>query len=793
MKKILAIMLAAMMILSCVSVVTVFAETTENAPKGVPSSIKTYGALYVHAVSDSNDADAWQAWQSVHDDSLNESNTNVKYFFLPTSAGSTVDIYNAFSTKVIVNSVEIPPQTTKTVGYNVNSNYSVTADGKTYTLRYMKSSAEAAVYINNPNADGNGSDLMSYLNVDKSRSAKATGAIVSPDGKIDNTTIKKIKGRGNTTWAKSKKAYNITYDKKVSIGGMAKNKKYSILANYQDDSLSRNRFLYDLSDAVGMPYASDSRYVDFYVDGYYWGSYQMCEKIEAETLVEDVAEDDYLNEDGTLKEDFSFIAEVDGSAGADDYYVQLNNGVKITLKSPEIEPGNVGYNEVKAYVKEKFENFTTIAKNKTKKVSDVADLDSVTKLYLINELGKNWDSGVSSTFFTYKPDEDGNYKFYGSPVWDYDNSLGNAVGVSGDLRYMGVDDYTEYTGWWCKFKGKSASSRGADANIINNLANNNEVLEAAARIWFEDFVPAIEHFSGNKINGVINEELYTAKNYYKNVLATANMNYTSGWLLNTGGWIADHSTLNKASFDYDTMTYTVNSAATHYANNFTGMYNYAVDWMTSRAAWLSNEMKSQYTPEKILVGDADLNGVVNVNDATLVQRYCAGIVKFTAKQFAAADVEGDGRVVISDATNIQRIVADMPIVPSAPAPEEPDVDPEEPDFGDGEEEDVNKDTYTVTFTNALNWSGRIYCYYYKESDNGSVTAPTAWPGNEMTYFDTNEFDEDMYRIEVPKNMNYIIFSNGSVQTEKIPFDGSDLRFYTVNKTSERGRYYTETW
>ena len=50
---------------------------------------------------------------------------------------------------------------------------------------------------------------MDYLNVDKSRSAKASGAIVTPDGTIDNTEIKKIKGRGNSTWDKPKKAYNI--------------------------------------------------------------------------------------------------------------------------------------------------------------------------------------------------------------------------------------------------------------------------------------------------------------------------------------------------------------------------------------------------------------------------------------------------------------------------------------------------------------------------------------------------------------------------------------------------------
>ena len=212
---------------------------------------------------------------------------------------------------------------------------------------------------------------MAYLNEDKSHSAKATGAIVTPDGKIDNTTIKKIKGRGNTSWDKAKKGYNITYDKKVSIAGMEKNKKYSILANYQDDSLSRNRFLYDLSDAAGMPYASDSRYVDFYVNGYYWGSYQMAEKVEAGSLVTDVDEEAYLNEDGTVKEDFPFIVEVDASAGDDDYWVS-SNGLKLTIKAPEIDPGAVGYDEVKSYVQKHFNEFYT-ATSSTSKTSPISN------------------------------------------------------------------------------------------------------------------------------------------------------------------------------------------------------------------------------------------------------------------------------------------------------------------------------------------------------------------------------------------------------------------------------------
>ena len=235
MKKVTSAILALILAFSALSVCSV------NAAQNEPISFDTYEALYVHAVSGSNDSEAWQAWQCEHDEYFNAVNSKIKFFFLPTSADSKkVDIYNAYKSAVTVNEVEIAPNEVKTVSYEINKSYPVAVSGETFTLKFMKSNAEAAIYVNNTNADGYGTELMQYLNVDKSRSAKATGAIVDSNGSIDNTAIKKIKGRGNTTWDKPKKAYNITYNDAVSIAGMKKGKKYSILANYQDDSLSRN-------------------------------------------------------------------------------------------------------------------------------------------------------------------------------------------------------------------------------------------------------------------------------------------------------------------------------------------------------------------------------------------------------------------------------------------------------------------------------------------------------------------------------------------------------------------------
>ena len=652
-KKVTSIILALILALGALSVCSV------SAAQNTPVSFETYEALYAHAVTGSTDSEAWQAWQSEHDEDFTEVNSNVKYFFLPTSADSTrVDIYNAYKSPVNVNGVDIASGEVKTVNYEIGKSYSVDVSGKTYTLKLMKSNAEAAIYINNSDADGFGTELMQYLNADKSRSAKATGAIVDANGNVDNTAIKKIKGRGNTTWDKPKKAYNITYSDAVSIAGMKKGKKYSILANYQDDSLSRNRFLYDLADAVGMPYASDSRYVDFYANGFYWGSFQMTEKVEAgkSNLVSDVDDTAYLNDDGTVNSDFPFICEVDaGAKDGEDYYVESASGNKITIKAPELEEGDAGYEEVKAYVKEKFDAFYNSVKGKTSDPTEYADVESLAKIYLINELGKNWDSGVSSLFFVYKQDSSGKYKFYGSPVWDYDNSLGNAVGVNKELNDIGVSDYEEYSGWWCKFKGKSTKSKYIN-NVMNLISRNNKVYQKSVSVWFEDFVPVINDFASDSSTPKASSatEMYRAYDYYALLKDSAEMNYQSGWLLDTGSWIADHSSLTKAHYDLSTKTYTVDSKATAYKQDFTGMYNYCVDWMTSRAAWLSSEMADNYTPSEKLLGDVNKDGKLSITDATDVQKYAVGNIYFTPSTLSCGDVNGDGVINVLDATEIQK-------------------------------------------------------------------------------------------------------------------------------------------
>ena len=189
MKKLLSVLLAALLLIGTVSVVGVSAAEE----KGAPSAYAAEPALYVHAVMNSADTEAWHAWQSVHDEDFEVAKPNEKYFFLPSSVGkTTIDVYNGYDAAVTLNGVTIASKATESVAYTPDIAYTVSAGGQNYTLKIMNSNAEGAIYINNPDADGNGTDLMSYLNDTKENSAKATGAIVTPDGAIDNTTIKKI-------------------------------------------------------------------------------------------------------------------------------------------------------------------------------------------------------------------------------------------------------------------------------------------------------------------------------------------------------------------------------------------------------------------------------------------------------------------------------------------------------------------------------------------------------------------------------------------------------------------------
>lgn len=61
-----------------------------------------------------------------------------------------------------------------------------------------------------------------------------------------------------------------------------------------------------------------------------------------------------------------------------------------------------------------------------------------------------------------------------------------------------------------------------------------------------------------------------------------------------------------------------------------------------------------------LLGDANLDGVVDITDATTIQRYNVKMTELSDEALTFADVDRDGEVTIIDATLIQRWLVDLP-------------------------------------------------------------------------------------------------------------------------------------
>lgn len=613
-------------------------------------------SLYAHAAKGSKEREAWVRWYNVN---------GTYYFFLPSSckAYDGVELYSTLYAKARLDNTDIPYMGVAIFKPEAGKTYRLTIGNEdTYrNVVFLYSSAEAALWVNNTDTFDYYGDFFSYLKADKSNFVAASGAIATPNGTVSDTDIKKMKGRGNTSWYADKKGFNVTFKDAISIAGMPKGKKFSLVSNFQDAAMGRNRILFDLAAEVGVPYSSDSRFIDLYTNGVYQGTYQIFQKIDVgkNTLVSDFAEDDYLDtETNGVKRDFCFLTEIDSSPAADDFHFTVANGNNLTMKAPELATDNPNYNAVRSYITDKY---NTMYSHLTKAdANDYIDLDSLAKVYLINELGKNWDSGASSFYLTYKPDENGVYKFFASPVWDYDNSLGNARGVDSDLRRLGITDYTLPTGW---FSSKKNGYNGP--NFLAEAVKSPSLMSLVRQVWFEDFLPAI-----NKLNesGIDSGRLYSLDVYADILRDTAAMNYKIWDMVTNSGWIADHGSLTRfgATYTYNdfgqvtgvTLT-RCNTVKEYNRYTFDGQFEYMTDWLNSRAAWISTQYIDDYQPREpeLLRGDVDFDGEVDIPDVTLILRFGAQIITPTDLQKRAGDVNGDGECDTVDATLIQRYLA----------------------------------------------------------------------------------------------------------------------------------------
>ena len=264
---------------------------------------------------------------------------------------------------------------------------------------------------------------------------KSTLTIMGSEDESYNLTDVDIelKGRGNTSWTYPKRGYQIKLDKKQNLLGIGngKSKKWVLLANYMDDTLLKNKFMYDLCVNSGLSSIPNSAFVDLYVNGEYIGNYLLCDKIE-------VGKDrvNLKNEDGVLvemdfayyvQEEYNFASSVTGNRfvikefGNDD----MNDADKLNAM-----------NAFKISIENLEEKLNQEASWNV--ISSLIDVDSFVKYYLVNEFAGNFDTFISSTYF-YQDGKNG--LIHMGPIWDYDKDNFMTDAKSDFTLYTNMHNY----------------------------------------------------------------------------------------------------------------------------------------------------------------------------------------------------------------------------------------------------------------------------------------------------------------------------------------------------------------
>lgn len=277
-----------------------------------------------------------------------------------------------------------------------------------------------------------------------------------------------IKCRGNTTMYDAKKPFKLKLDSKADLFGMGKNKHWVLLSNPYDVSLIRNMVAFNFAKDIGIDY-QQFQSVDVIMNGKYAGNYLLCEHVRIDNTRVDITNWDneaenaakaiYSANKNTMTKDERDVlidnmtnnmdwvtddtVEFNGVTYTVSDYYQIpsydggyllcidkaqrftsTNGVSIGIEKPE-GIGEGMYKAITSYYQD-FEDalfsddFCKEIDGEKVRYTDLIDVDSFVKGFLINELACNVDFGFKSTYM-YK-DSGGLLKF--GPAWDFDLSFG---------------------------------------------------------------------------------------------------------------------------------------------------------------------------------------------------------------------------------------------------------------------------------------------------------------------------------------------------------------------------------
>ena len=615
---------------------------TEN--NKVYNSAKWSNVLYARTDPAPADVTSVAATVDGHQITLTE-NDGAKYLFLPASADLT-KLSLTFATEPASHKVMLSGNKGMTYlsdAVDVTEVAAVGADGyreitasvgkgkQPLTFRVMQASAIPTMYLTSSDA-AQGRD---WVDASKSNAATGTMNLIGADGApVYSGELKQIKARGNSTFTYAeKKSYQIKLAEPSDLLGKQEQvKTWVLLASYFDATQMHDKLIKDLAAELGLAYTASCDWVNLYYDGEYRGVYLLSEKnsVGAASVTITDMEQAYEQLNGGYGTDMT-TARAENSYGQQyqytkdltepknitgGYLIELNHdmwdeasgfktrqGVAFNVKSPEW----CGDSAMK-YISEYYQAFedavyatddtgayTGYNASTGKYFYDYVDMDSLVKVFLLQELSLNCDGFISSVYF-YK-DADG--KMFAGPIWDQDMTFG--------------------TGW--------------------NKTNGAEIVDyhylAKALIRIPDFEAAV-------------------KEYYTNTFASEvrDLLGSNGTIARQYALLKDNAAMNYTIWDYIRIGNPEMEGHIWQGVSYQGVVDEMTTWIENRLA----NMDSRFNLQSIVAGDVNGDGDVDIFDVYALSRYLAGydvegIIPVNG------DINGDGDVDIFDAWALQRRLA----------------------------------------------------------------------------------------------------------------------------------------
>lgn len=305
---------------------------------------------------------------------------------------------------------------------------------------------------------------MDYVHAEKGNEEKGKYTVLDSGGKLQHAgIIEKMRGRGNGTFTRTeKKGYQLTLDVKTGLLSMPEEKQWILNPNAFDVTLLKNKICYDIARELDMPFTPEMEYVDLYINGEYRGNYLLMEKVEIgenRVAIRDLEKETEILNEQPLESMEKFQTIIDEERLYKGYYIpnqpqDITGGYLLELELPDRfkeetsgfitnllqpvvikSPQYASYEQV-IYIKEKYQEMEDALFSEDgfnpgngKHYSEYLDISSAISKYIVEEVSKNWDTGLTSQYL-YKEQDSVSDKFYLGPAWDFDNTLG-VEGVNG--------------------------------------------------------------------------------------------------------------------------------------------------------------------------------------------------------------------------------------------------------------------------------------------------------------------------------------------------------------------------